>query len=132
MNTLKETPVSTIKQYNLRLFFVLASYAVLLIGSIIFIKHYPESIWRYPIALLPVLPAIGMVWAFMQFLRKIDELQRRIQLEALGFSFAGTALITFSYGFLQNVGLPDVSWIFVWPIMGVLWSIGVALAHRRY
>jgi hypothetical protein len=48
--------------------------------------------------------------AVLLFLRETDELQRRIQLEALGFAFAAGSLVTFSHGLLQLAGLPLASW----------------------
>jgi hypothetical protein len=65
-------------------------------------------------------------------LRRMDELQRRIQLEALAFSFAGTAIVSFSYGFLEGLGYPRLSMFTVWPLLAVLWVAGLVLARRRY
>ena len=62
----------------------------------------------------------------------MDEMHLRIQFEALGFAFAASALLTFSYGFLENVGFPHLSWLMVWPAMGVMGIIGLAVARRRY
>lgn len=87
---------------------------------------------RALVASLPMLGCAGMVWAVLRELRRLDELQRRIQHEALMFSFTGTALITLSWGFLEVAGLPRVSAFVVWPLMGALWAIGQALAKRRY
>jgi hypothetical protein len=36
---------------------------------------------------LPIIPSAFAMWAFMQYFRGLDELQRRIQLEAVAFSF---------------------------------------------
>ena len=47
-------------------------------------------------------------------------------------SFAGTAVLTFSYGFLEGLGYPRLSMFSVWPIMAVLWIVGLLLARRRY
>jgi hypothetical protein len=47
-------------------------------------------------------------------------------------AFGGTALLTFSYGFLENVGFPHFSWIWVLPLMVALWGLGGALASLRY
>ena len=88
--------------------------------------------WRVPLALAPMVPVVFVLFAFVRYFGRIDELQRRVQLEALAFAFGGTALLTFSYGFLQLVGFPQVSWFFVWPIMAVLWMAGKARADRRY
>jgi hypothetical protein len=70
--------------------------------------------------------------AVLLFLRETDELQRRIQLEALGFAFAAGSLVTFSYGLLQLAGLPLASWLWVWPVYGAMWLLGLAASSRRY
>jgi len=50
----------------------------------------------------------------------------------VGFSFAGTAILTFSYGFLEGLGYPKLSMFTVWPTLAVLWIVGLAAASRRY
>jgi hypothetical protein len=62
----------------------------------------------------------------------MDELQRRIQLEALAFAFAAGSFLTLTVGFLQIVGLPPLSWLLVWPIFALLWAVGGARAQHRY
>lgn len=110
----------------------IAAYAAVLIVSIALINGNPGAAWRYPVALLPMIPAALVLLAVMRQIGRLDELQRRIQFEALAFAFGGTALLTFGYGFLENVGLPHISWFMVWPIMAVLWIIGLGIANRRY
>lgn len=107
-------------------------YVVVLVVSISLIQSLPGSPWRVPMALAPVVPLSLALWAFVRFYQRLDELQRRIQLDALACSFGGTILVTISYGFLQNVGLPALSWVWVAPLMIALWGVGAALAHRRY
>ena len=63
---------------------------------------------------------------------RLDELQKRIQMQAFGFSLGATALLTFGYGFLEGVGMPHVSWTFVLPIMAILWGVGTAIFALRY
>jgi hypothetical protein len=53
-------------------------------------------------------------------------------LEGLAFAFAATGLTTFSYGFLQTVGFPNLSWFIVWPVMSLFWGVGHAMAKRRF
>lgn len=79
-----------------------------------------------------MIPAATMAWGILRELRRMDELQLRIQLEALGFSFAGTAILTFSYGFLEGLGYPRLSMFTVWPILATPWIVGLVLARRRY
>jgi hypothetical protein len=80
---------------------------------------------------LAIIPSAFAMWAFMRYFRGLDELQRRIQLEAVAFSFLATCLITLTWAF-QNAGLPrfDVSWVA--PLLITLWSLGLAIAKRRY
>lgn len=87
---------------------------------------------RVAVALLPMVPGIGVCWVVVRRMRRIDELQRRIELESLSIAFAGTALVTFSYGFLENVGFPRLSLFVVWPLMGALWIVASVLCSRRY
>jgi hypothetical protein len=111
----------------------MVAYGVMLVGSIELLTHVDVARpWRDLIALSPMIPAAATAWIVLRELRRMDELQRRIQLEALGFSFAGTAILTFSYGFLEGLGYPRLSMFTVWPILAVLWVIGLAFAHRRY
>jgi hypothetical protein len=123
----------TNKQYLKELTAALLVYGGVLFGSIELLTHVAFARpWRDLVALSPMLPAAAMAWVILRELRRMDELQRRIQLEALGFSFAGTAILTFSYGFLEGLGYPKLSMFTVWPILAVLWVVGLALARRRY
>jgi hypothetical protein len=111
----------------------MAVYVIVLIVSITLINMSPNSAWwRIPLALAPIIPAIFAMIAYMRFVGRIDELQRRIQFEALAFGFGSAGILTFSYGFLENVGFPHISWLFVFPLMIALWGIGGALASWRY
>ena len=121
------------KRYLRELMSSIAAYAIVLIISILILNSAPkEAIWRPVVALLPMLPAVFVIIAVVHELKHIDELQQRIQLEALAIAFMGTAFLTFSYGFLENVGFPHISWFAVWPIMAVLWLMGLVISRRRY
>ena len=121
------------KPYLMELTAALAVYGAMLFGSIELLSHADVARpWRDVIALSPMLPAAAMAWVILRELRRMDELQRRIQLEALGFSFAGTAVLTFSYGFLEGLGYPRLSMFTVWPLLASLWIVGLVLARRRY
>jgi hypothetical protein len=110
----------------------LALYTVALVVSLTWLQAGVEGPWKYAIAVLPVLPALGVPFAVVRYCQAMDELQRRIQLESLAFGFAAAAISTFTYGFLQNAGLPDVSWVWVWPVMAMCWIVGQLVARRRY
>ena len=123
----------TNRQYTKELTATLLVYGAMLFGSIELLTHVDIARpWRDLVALSPMLPAAATAWVVLRELRRMDELQRRIQLEALGFSFAGTAILTFSYGFLEGLGYPKLSMFTVWPILAALWIVGLVLARRRY
>ena len=120
------------KRYLTELFTAIGLYAVALIASIWLLQAFPTSTLRIPIALAPMLPALLLPVVIVRHLRRIDELHRQLQLEALGFAFASTAVVTFGYGFLETVGFPHISSFAVWPIMASFWIIGLWFANRRF
>jgi hypothetical protein len=107
-------------------------YAGVLVVSIKMLESGIDSDWKYLVAILPVFPALGVPIGVVRGIQAMDELQRRIQLEALAFGFALAAIGTFTYGFLQNAGLPELSWVWVWPVMAGCWMVGQLVAQRRY
>lgn len=124
-------PVS--KTYRRQVLTAMMIYAVALIVSVFLTKHSPSNAWwRIPLALAPLIPVFFALQAFLRSFSRLDELQRRIQLEAFALSFGVTCVVTWSYGLLEYIGFPDVSWIWIPPFMIILWRIGVAIASRRY
>lgn len=123
----------TVKTYILKLINVVILYAVMLFLSIRLMRDWSESSWRFAATLLPMIPIGICLRIFLRIFKELDELQKRIQLNALAFSFGAVGLLTFSYGLLQNAGdLPPVSFIAVLPIMTTLWGIGYIIASWRY
>ena len=120
------------RRYKREIGISMTIYVLLVFITVYLIKHGMAAPWTYVVATLPVFPALMVPVAINRFFRSMDELQRRIQLEGLAFAFTLTAILTLSYGFLQNAGLPDISWIWIWPLMGFLWAIGLGIARRRY
>jgi hypothetical protein len=110
----------------------LLAYMMFLVGSVTILRANPDASWRYVVAVVPVAPAALVVFLFARRLARLDELQRRVQIEAFGFSLAATALITFAYGFLEGVGMPHLNWTYVLPLMAALWAVGAAIFTFRY
>lgn len=108
-------------------------YIVLLIASILIITNVglPKAA-QVIVTLIPVIPTIFVVIAVMRALRDSDELQQRIQLQAVTFSAIVTGLITFSYGFLENIGFPHLPSLFIFPLMIALWGIGAGIFAGKY
>ncbi len=123
------------KRYMREFIYSMIAYLITLSLSLIglgFFADYPLNIARIIVALAPVVPIIFMILSFLKYLNSIDELQQRIQLLAIGFAAGVTSLLTFSYGFLENVGFPPISLLWVFPVMILLWGLGLAFISRRY
>ena len=102
------------------------AYLMVLVGSITVVQANPEASWRYYVAALPAIPAaLGLV-IFVRGLMRLDEIQIKIQLFALGLAAGATALVTFGYGFLESAGLPHMSPAYVLPLLALFWGLGTA------
>lgn len=89
--------------------------------------------WRFAAALLPVPALVGIVLAARRTARRLDELEQRIQLEALATAFgvAGTAFLVFSQ--LQIAGmLGPEDWFIPWIAIWGGYVVGLAGARRRF
>ena len=108
-------------------------YAIVLIVSISVLKQveFPR-VWQVIISLSPVIPVAFVILAIMRLTIYSDELQQRIQLYAVSFSAALTGLITFSYGFLENVGFPKFPTFFVLPMLIFIWGMSLRYFEKRY
>ena len=123
---------TTVKRYYVEFGAAMVAYLVAVLISVPSVEAMPSSVWRYPLAALPILPSVGALIAFVRYLRTLDELQRRIQFEAFGIVCAVTVLATLSYGFLENAGLPQAGVIWIGPMMIVLWGLVSGLVSHRY
>jgi hypothetical protein len=89
---------------------------------------------RVILALVPMIPVFFMGWSIVVSVRSLDELQRRIVLEAIFGAFLTGAFLTLLYGQLQHarVGLPELNWAFVWAAMAGPCAVAFFIAARRY
>jgi hypothetical protein len=125
--------MGTQKPYTGRFVVTMVFYAALLAGSLWVLDTWPlPTLARTAISVLPVVPATYAFFVIFQSIRVLDEFQQRIQLEATAFSLAGTGFLTFTYGFLENAGMPPLGVIWVLPISVMLWGVGRWIAGRRY
>ena len=90
---------------------------------------------RVALAVLPLLPSLGYIACVVRMLRRVDELQRRIQLEAIGFAFAATVIVAMAVDLLEQAKVvPAIHWGWagLWTVMALLWAAGNVIANRRY
>jgi hypothetical protein len=90
---------------------------------------------RVAIALVPVPVTAALLLALVRNIRRMDELQARIQLEALAVAYPLAMLLLVTLGLLQlatDLSPDDWSYRHVWPFLVMFYAAGLALAHRRY
>jgi len=90
---------------------------------------------RVTVALLPIIPTALFLWSVVSRIRSLDELERRIHLEALAIAFPLAILLLWTLGLLQlaiNLNPDDWSYRHVWVYLPLFYFIGLAIARRRY
>jgi len=120
------------KRYQKEFLTAMAGYTATVPLSMWLLRGHEHTPLGYCIAFLPIIPSAFAMWAFLRFFGGLDELQRRIQYEAAAFSFLATFLITLTWAFQQNAGLPRFDVSFVAPLLILMWSLGLFIAKRRY
>lgn len=87
------------------------------------------------VVLVPVVPAAFFLFYFITGMKELDELERRIQLEALAFAYPLALLMLMTLGLLQFVvelNPNDWSYRHVWHYLVLFYLFGVMMATRRY
>lgn len=92
---------------------------------------------RIPAALIPLVPLVWFFRVLLSWMDAMDELQRRIHLEAMAIQFAATALLVMGCGMLVRFGvLPNVSfgsaYPWLWIAMFLFWVAGITAVRRKY
>ena len=107
---------------------------VAVIGVSWALKHASlEPPARLALALVPVALWAGAIALVVLALRALDELQRRIQLEALAIAFPSAMLLGMLVEYLQKAGFArDLAVGDVWPVMFLLYVPALLFAHWRY
>ena len=126
-------PKQVRRRYVKEFLIAMSVYVIVLIVSISILNRLElPKLWQIVISIAPALPVAFIILVLMRLLINSDELQQRVQLLATSFAAALTGLITFSYGFLENVGFPKFPTFFIFPLMIVLWGISLAYFSKRY
>ena len=107
-------------------------YIGLLAFSIKWLEENPKSSWRIAVALLPVIPGIIIALGIMRSILQLDELERRILLEGIAFSFAMTFILVLSFGLLDFAGVTMLNGSYIALFMAIFMLIGKLWGNRRY
>ena len=90
---------------------------------------------RLVVALIPIIPFALFLMSMLAGIRELDELHRRVHLEALAIAFPLTMLLLMLLGLIELV-IPlspdDWSYRHVWQFLPVFYFMGLAFTWRRY
>lgn len=132
------------RHYSFRADMKLNSWAIaaviLAVISHVWLIHHGD--WhpfvRAAVALSPLLPSLFYVGSVMRWIRGMDELQRRIQLESCLFATVGTIFVVTAVSLLQANGVPlprlqnGMGWEGTFASIICLYILGSIIVNRRY
>ena len=105
-------------------------------GARVLLKSVELETWlRVGVVLVPIVPFVFLLLWIIRGSRQLDELERRIQLEALAVAFPLTFLLLMTLGLLElAIKLKPEDWSYrhLWPFLFVFYLAGLTLARRRY
>ncbi len=107
-------------------------FMIILLAAIWMLNNEVGQEYQLLIALAPSISGVLFALSIGSAIAQLDELQRRIQLEAIGIAFGGSIVISLSYALLVAAGFPQVSWMFVPLMMIMLWSVGKLWTMWKY
>jgi hypothetical protein len=127
------SPKAASRRYQTQMAVSLVLYMVLLSACVEFLKGVESGPWRVVLALLPIVPLLWAFRAVIQYLARADELQRRVQLEALSIAAGATAFLCLTYGFLEDLaGFPHLSMWWAFVVVDLVWAAAAFILWRRY
>lgn len=107
-----------------------------LVTRVILERGDPFPPWiRIGVALIPIPPTLLALWYGMIAIRNLDEMQRRVHLEALAIAYPLAILLLVTLGFLQlaiDLSMENWSYRHVWFFLPFFYLVGLAFAWSRY
>ena len=120
---------------------------VLLPATLLWVVTYLLALWvlrhgalaepslRFALALAPVAPFVFFLVTLVRHVTTLDELARRVHLEALAIAFPLAMALLMALGLVEiAVGLPRDDWSYrhTWTFLPLFYAVGLAVAWRRY
>jgi hypothetical protein len=94
-----------------------------------------ETWQRVTIALAPVPIFAGFLWTYIGVVRSMDELERKIHLEALGIAFSLALLLLTTLALMQRaitLSFENWSYAHVWFYLPAFYFVAIGFTSRRY
>jgi hypothetical protein len=110
----------------------IAALATALTVKWIFNHEELHSPARAMLGFLPALMAVLFVVAFVKDVRKLDEMARRIHLQAAAISFMLTVILTFVFDGLKTAGIYRATLSDLDTATVVIWACALIFLSMRY
>ena len=111
-------------------------YVAVVFGAVTLIRHMPFSLPQWLVilvALTPVVPALMMLRTYLTYLGAMDELHRRMQMEAWLIAAGVVGLGSFTYSFLEEwAHFPRIELVWIFPALLFGWALASFYVRRRY
>lgn len=98
-------------------------YIAAVVGRKFVLPQVADPMLRDLILVSPILPTILAALAVVRFYRRMDEYHKLQLLEALAFSAGVTAVVSASWGFLEDVGFPHLQIFHALMVMMLTWAV---------
>lgn len=105
------------------------------VSSILLTNTRLPEVLHAVVALLPVPAFIWFLWRYIKYIRGLDEMRHRIELEALAIAFPLSVALLMILGQFQLArpaadGITITSWF--WLYLASFYLLGRGIASRRY
>jgi len=121
------------RRYKIQVAVTMAAYVAILFASVTLLNRLsPHGELRIVLCLVPLVPIGFLIPAMAHYFRESDELERRIVTEAFAIGAGTTAILSVTYGFLENTGLPHLSAWWTWTVVMGASFVARLFLNRRY
>lgn len=111
-------------------------FAIIFAGSVYILSSQDLSVSITVLTIVINVIVFGIyTLKFIQSIRLLDEVQIRIQLEAVTIAFALsllTVMVLGLAGLVENLGLNNISYLYIFPLFFAWYFLGFLISKYRY
>ena len=123
------------RRYYVRFAVTMTLYVITLCVTVeTFVHWHPKGTLAYLLALMPAVPAIGLLAVFGLYLaEEKDEFQRMLGVRSMLWGIGGTLTVTTVWGFIQSfTHIPQFQPIWTFVLFWCFVGISTPLLQRKY
>jgi len=113
---------------SLRLASGIAAFIFVLIASRAILPILQADLLRVIAVWIPIVPAAFIGFGLLTMIRRMDEFQKRVQVDAASFALVGTLLVLIALAIIDETPRS----LLVFLVVLALWLIGWIVSRRRY